>query len=287
MALAVNESILRRMPFFLGSDPEFTMALSLQMRLQFFAQGEDLKANNVNLNNKPIIIISSQKGEEIIREGDPGDEMYFICNGSVEVLKENRRIAVLGDCQYFGEIALLQRGARQASVRTLKFTEMRSLERDIFLETLEMYPSVKHQMFSIANMRTKGIGGGRTSAKFDKVLQSFQSDSSGPNSKLTLLEVMQTVEGQGLVKSMSKSPSNAENGDNSSARFEAILKNVNATDRLNSPKSLSFTNSRKRCAHASLFVCESKQNYSRPPLLVYKCLCSEIKFCFMFRLSAV
>jgi hypothetical protein len=193
--------------------------------------------------------------------------MYFICNGSVEVLKENRRIAVLGDCQYFGEIALLQRGARQASVRTLKFTELRTLERDIFLETLEMYPSVRHQMFSIANMRTKGIGGGRTSAKFDKVLRSFQSDSSDPNSKLTLLEVMQTVEGQGLVKSMSKSPTNVGNGDNTpvpSARFEAILKNVNATDKLNSPKSLSFTNSRKRCAPC-VPVCMCESNILYPP----------------------
>jgi CRP-like cAMP-binding protein len=216
---------LRKMPFFMGSDAEFTMALALQMRLQFFAQGE-----------------------EVIREGECGDEMFFICNGSVEVLKGTQQIAILGDCQYFGEIALLNSTKnRQASVRTLKFTELRTLERDTFLETLEMYPKVKEQMFTIAEMRTKGMGGGRASMKFNKVLKSFGSNQ-GANR--TLMDVMQTQDGQGLIRSMSlmsQSPTSA--GESSTPALKTILKNVQAPttrELMGSPKTESFSNARKR-----------------------------------------
>jgi len=68
----------------------------------------------------------------VISEGDPSDEMYVIGNGMVEVLVSRGTIpdvpgppqltpiVRLGQGQLFGEMALVDRGARSATVRCVE-----------------------------------------------------------------------------------------------------------------------------------------------------------------------
>jgi CRP-like cAMP-binding protein len=59
-----------------------------------------------------------EAGEIIIAEGEPGDAMYIIAEGSVRVLRGNPPVdlAQLGEGAFFGEIALATDAPRQASV---------------------------------------------------------------------------------------------------------------------------------------------------------------------------
>jgi len=71
-------------------------------------------------------------GDVIIHEGDPPGAIYIICNGMVEV--EISRVAIpdvpgspqlssivrLGQGQMFGEMGLVDRGARSATVRCVE-----------------------------------------------------------------------------------------------------------------------------------------------------------------------
>ena len=71
-------------------------------------------------------------GDVIIREGGPSDEMYIIHSGMVEVLVSSGVIhdvpgppqltplVRLGQGQLFGEMALVDRGSRSATVRCVK-----------------------------------------------------------------------------------------------------------------------------------------------------------------------
>lgn len=71
-------------------------------------------------------------GDIIIREGDPSDEIYVICSGMVEVEVSRGTIpdvpgppqltslARLGQGQIFGEMALVDRGARSATVHCVE-----------------------------------------------------------------------------------------------------------------------------------------------------------------------
>lgn len=68
-------------------------------------------------------------GDVIINEGDPSDDLYIICGGMVEVEVSQgtvpdvpgppplSSIVRLGQGQVFGEMALVDRGARSATVR--------------------------------------------------------------------------------------------------------------------------------------------------------------------------
>ena len=63
----------------------------------------------------------------IVRRGEPATCMYFIASGEVEI--ETRKGPVhLGEGQFFGELALLRRSARNSTVRTTEPTKLLVLE---------------------------------------------------------------------------------------------------------------------------------------------------------------
>jgi CRP-like cAMP-binding protein len=66
------------------------------------------------------------KGDLIVDEGTVGQSAYVIVDGSVAVMRRGRKIAQLDQGQMFGEIALLDRLPRTASVKAL--TDLRALE---------------------------------------------------------------------------------------------------------------------------------------------------------------
>ncbi len=77
-------------------------------------------------------------GKTIIEQDAPGDSMYIIAQGQVEVLKrdaagENQTTLFLGEGQVFGELALLDQGLRSATIIADEDpTVVYSLMRDSF-----------------------------------------------------------------------------------------------------------------------------------------------------------
>ncbi len=76
-------------------------------------------------------------GQVIVRQGDPADSFYIITKGEAEVFLENegeseRPLAKLSSGQYFGEIGLMNRSNRVATVRALGKVELLKLDRMTF-----------------------------------------------------------------------------------------------------------------------------------------------------------
>jgi ATP-binding cassette subfamily B protein len=90
-------------------------------------------------------------GRNVVVEGEIGDRFHMIARGRVEVLRgpldaSPARIAVLGDGDYFGEIALLRRVPRTATVRTLNPTLLLSLKDRHFKLLVDRHPEIAERL---------------------------------------------------------------------------------------------------------------------------------------------
>ena len=79
----------------------------------------------------------------VVRRGRPGDCMYFIASGEVEVKLEPRPIR-LGAGAFFGEIALLESSPRTATVVTTAPTTLLILEVADFHAFMAHHPTLAH-----------------------------------------------------------------------------------------------------------------------------------------------
>lgn len=90
-------------------------------------------------------MVSYAPGQFVCKEGQPGNELYVILEGSVEIFTLNRdgdiapinTLSQRGD--YFGELALMPEssGKRNAFVRTLAHTRLIKVPKARFLELLK------------------------------------------------------------------------------------------------------------------------------------------------------
>jgi CRP-like cAMP-binding protein len=80
-------------------------------------------------------------GEEIVRQGDQGDQFYVIHVGEADVIGDDVFVTTIGPGDGFGEIALLRDTARTTTVRARTSLRLYTLERRDFLTAVAGYAS--------------------------------------------------------------------------------------------------------------------------------------------------
>ncbi|KAJ3594356.1 hypothetical protein NHX12_003663 [Muraenolepis orangiensis] len=127
--------LVASMPLFANAEPYFVTAMLTKLRFEVF-----------------------QPHDYIIREGTIGKKMYFIQHGVCNVITKGTLGMKLSDGSYFGEICLLTRGRRTASVRAETYCRLYSLSVDHFNEVLEEYPMMRRAFETVAIDRLDRIG---------------------------------------------------------------------------------------------------------------------------------
>ena len=97
-------------------------------------------------------------GEIIFRQGDPGDFVYTIIEGQVEVVRaepeeEERVINRLGPGEYFGEMALVSNAPRTATVRALTPVDALTLARADFTALYAYLPDLHRSVEKVMKQR--------------------------------------------------------------------------------------------------------------------------------------
>ncbi|TNM87404.1 hypothetical protein fugu_005625 [Takifugu bimaculatus] len=127
--------LVASMPLFANADPNFVTAMLTKLRFEVF-----------------------QPKDYIVREGTIGKKMFFIQHGVVSILTKGNISMKLMDGSYFGEICLLTRGRRTASVQAETYCRLYSLSVDNFNEVLEEYPMMRRAFETVAIDRLDRIG---------------------------------------------------------------------------------------------------------------------------------
>ncbi|MFW5470045.1 MFS transporter [Knoellia sp. CPCC 206435] len=92
-------------------------------------------------------------GTFVFRQGDVGNHYFVIESGKAEVLGDDRLVTTLGAGQGFGEVALLRRVHRSASVRATTDLRLRALPSDRFLPVVLGYaPSEREAGVAVDTM---------------------------------------------------------------------------------------------------------------------------------------
>ncbi|KAM8933666.1 voltage-gated inwardly rectifying potassium channel KCNH7 [Pelodytes ibericus] len=89
-------------------------------------------------------------GDTLVHCGDILTALYFLSRGSIEILKDDIVVAILGKNDIFGEMVHLyaKPGKANADVRALTYCDMHKIQREDLLEVLDMYPEFSDQFLT-------------------------------------------------------------------------------------------------------------------------------------------
>ncbi len=93
----------------------------------------------------------------IVREGEKGNEIYFISRGKVEITSNDDKnsYGLLEDGDYFGDLSLILGEKRTASVKSLSYCEIFILTREDFNRIKKDYPEFKNVLKKMSSERTE------------------------------------------------------------------------------------------------------------------------------------
>mmetsp|Transcript_6394 Transcript_6394/g.21994 ORF Transcript_6394/g.21994 Transcript_6394/m.21994 type:complete len:460 (-) Transcript_6394:99-1478(-) len=106
----------------------------------------------------------------IIKSGDLSDDLYFLLKGSVKVIDyNNNEVAQLGEGMFFGEMGVIDRGPRTATVVTVDHCQVFVMSGEVARDMLQCEPTVSKDVVDQAT---------------DRLLALFKVSESCPASKL-------------------------------------------------------------------------------------------------------
>ncbi len=98
---------------------------------------------------------SFEAGEPIVRQGKPGDSFLVLVSGRASIEQDGRPIGQLGAGDFLGEIALLDRRPRTATVVAVEPVRALLIPADAFGEIVDRIPSVRHAVLSALTTRIR------------------------------------------------------------------------------------------------------------------------------------
>jgi CRP-like cAMP-binding protein len=94
-------------------------------------------------------------GKVLCREGETGHEFFLILDGQAEVDTAGHHVAELGPGQYFGELSLLTRAPRNATVTAKSDMDVLVLGQREFSAILEEVPALSHKLLAVMAERLR------------------------------------------------------------------------------------------------------------------------------------
>src|SRR5450432_3880088 len=99
-------------------------------------------------------------GDTLFKAGEPGDSLFIVRSGEIELYIKDKTgqkivLTIAGPNEIFGELALLDRGARTATAIALNDSELLELDRDDLLLLFEKTPAAALRLLAAMGHMTR------------------------------------------------------------------------------------------------------------------------------------
>jgi CRP-like cAMP-binding protein len=101
--------------------------------------------------------IDVPEGTHLVREGEFAYEFFVIEDGSAEVLRDGQHVADLGPGDFLGEIGIVTRAPRNASVVAREPTRVMVLSEQDFRGVARSFPTVAEQIREAVRERSEPL----------------------------------------------------------------------------------------------------------------------------------
>lgn len=92
--------------------------------------------------------VTFDAGAELVREGEAGSEFFILMNGKASVSRKGRELAVIGPGEWFGELALLDKAPRNATVTATTPVSVIVLSQRAFKGLLAEVPAMSNRLLT-------------------------------------------------------------------------------------------------------------------------------------------
>lgn len=132
------------------------MSANLLARIPIFA---DLPIDELDRLTSELTVVNLKPGEVLFREGDPGEHLYVVVRGELEIVMgpgmDNELVLnVVHEEEYIGEMSLLQPGGhRTTGARARGDVILLSMSRSQFQDLLRRHPELAKSMIAVLSQR--------------------------------------------------------------------------------------------------------------------------------------
>ena len=103
----------------------------------------------------PIDTQDYPAGHVFFKMGDPGDVMYVVLAGEVEVLVREKIVETVRSGGIFGEMALIDNRLRSAGARAKTAVKAAAIDQQQFLYLLRTHPSFSIEVMNVMTDRLR------------------------------------------------------------------------------------------------------------------------------------
>lgn len=100
-----------------------------------------------------------RKGEKIVTEGDPGDSLFLVKSGKIDITRliKNKevRLASLPATSCFGEMVIFEDAPRSANAYADEDVNLMVIQKEELLEVIKQYPDIAIQLFRVLGGRLR------------------------------------------------------------------------------------------------------------------------------------
>ncbi|KAF1538008.1 cGMP-dependent protein kinase 2, partial [Eudyptes schlegeli] len=88
-----------------------------------------------------------QQGSYVIRQGEPGNHIFVLKEGSLEVFQQNKLLSSIPVWTAFGELAILYNCTRTASVKAITNVKTWALDREVFQNIMRVTAQTRQEQY--------------------------------------------------------------------------------------------------------------------------------------------